>query len=98
MLVLLTILIALVCILLMGAILIQNPKGGGLDSTFGATGNQMLGAARSTEFIEQVTWGLAIGLFVMCLVASLVVGTGGDGGPELRTIGFNYIQELFLLV
>ncbi len=97
MLVLLTIFIALICILLMGAVLIQNPKGGGLDSTFGATGNQMLGAARSTEFIEQVTWGLAIALIVLCLVASLVVGTGGDMGPDLRTTGFMYVKDAFLM-
>ena len=48
------ILIALVCVLLMAAVLIQNPKGGGVDSTFGGqSANQMLGAARSTDFIEK---------------------------------------------
>ena len=31
----LTVLIALVSLLLMAAILVQNPKGGGIDSTFG---------------------------------------------------------------
>ena len=51
---LLTILIALIAILLMAAVLIQNPKGGGVDSTFGGSAtNQMLGAARSTDFIEK---------------------------------------------
>jgi len=42
-----TILIALVSVLLMGAVLIQNPKGGGVDSTFGGSqANQMFGAAK----------------------------------------------------
>ncbi len=82
-----TILIALVAFLLMGAVLIQNPKGGGIDSTFGGgLGNQMLGAARSTDFIEKATWGLAIALFVLCLIASLMIGNASSGGgPATRT-------------
>jgi preprotein translocase subunit SecG len=67
----LTILIALVCVLLMAVILIQNPKGGGVDSTFGgASANQMFGAARSVDFIEKLTWGLAATMFALCIFAS----------------------------
>lgn len=74
----LTILIALVCVLLMAAVLIQNPKGGGVDSTFGgSSANQMFGAARSTELIEKITWGLAVALFALCIVTTLFVGQGG---------------------
>ncbi|MDF1694664.1 MAG: preprotein translocase subunit SecG [Saprospiraceae bacterium] len=74
----LTILITLVCVLLMAVVLIQNPKGGGIDSTFGGSGaNQMLGAAKSTDFIEKLTWGLAIALFILCIITAIVV-TGGD--------------------
>lgn len=69
----LTILTALVCLLLMGAVLIQNPKGGGIDSTFGgSSANQVFGAAKSTDFIEKVTWYLAIALFALCIITSLV--------------------------
>ena len=78
-----TVLIDLVGVLLMGAVLIQNPKGGGVDATFGGnSANQMFGAAKSTDFIEKVTWYLAIALFVLCIVTTLMVGTGG-GGTEL---------------
>ena len=70
----LTVLIALICILLMAAVLIQNPKGGGVDSTFGGqSANQMFGAAKSTDFIEKITWGLAIALFVLCIATTFVV-------------------------
>ena len=80
------ILIALVCVLLMATVLIQNPKGGGVDSTFGGqSANQMLGAARSTDFIEKLTWGLAILLFALCIFTSLIVGGTGTEGPELLT-------------
>ena len=69
-----TVLIALICVLLMAAVLIQNPKGGGVDSTFGGqSANQMFGAAKSTDFIEKITWGLAIALFVLCIATTFVV-------------------------
>jgi len=73
-----TFLIAIVSLLLMAAVLIQNPKGGGVDSTFGGqSANQMFGAAKSTDFIEKITWGLAIALFALCIVTTLMVGSGG---------------------
>ncbi len=76
----LTILIALNCLLLMAVVLIQNPKGGGIDSTFGGQGaNQMFGAARSTDFIEKLTWGLAIALFVLCIITAIIVTNAGGG-------------------
>ena len=79
-----TVLIALVGVLLMGAVLIQNPKGGGVDATFGGSqANQMFGAAKSTDFIEKVTWGLAIAMIVLCIVTTLMLGTGGDAGTDL---------------
>jgi len=74
----LTILIGLNCLLLMLVVLIQNPKGGGVDSTFGGQGaTQMFGAARSTDFIEKLTWGLAISLFVLCIITAILVNGGG---------------------
>jgi preprotein translocase subunit SecG len=70
----LTVLTALVCVLLITIILIQNPKGGGIDSTFGgAQANTMLGAAKQTDFIEKLTWYLAIALFALCIITSLFV-------------------------
>ena len=85
----LTILIALICVLLMAAILIQNPKGGGIDPTFGGQAQQLFGAARSTDFIEKATWVLAAALLVLCIVAVLMVGTGGAATelPPLESAG-----------
>ncbi len=75
-----TFLIAIVSLILMAAVLIQNPKGGGVDSTFGGqSANQMFGAAKSTDFIEKITWGLAIALFALCIITTLMVGSGPSG-------------------
>ena len=75
----LNILTAITSLLLMLVVLIQNPKGGGVDSTFGGQGaNQMFGAARSADFIEKLTWGLAITLFALCIITAIIV-YGGVG-------------------
>ena len=72
-----TVFTAFVCVLLMLVVLIQNPKGGGIDSTFGgSSANQMFGAAKSTDFIEKLTWGLAAALFILCIISAIMVGSG----------------------
>ena len=54
---LLMILSTIVAILLIAIVLLQNSKGGGLDSSFGNV-NQLGGVAQSTETIEKATWTL----------------------------------------
>lgn len=81
-----TILIAIIAVLLMGVVLIQNPKGGGVDANFGGqAANQIFGASNSIDFVEKLTWGLAAALFILCIVAAIVVNQmgGGAAGPQL---------------
>lgn len=76
----LTILIAIDCVLLMAIVLIQNPKGGGIDSSFGGgAANQMFGASKSTDFVEKLTWGLAAVLFALCILTAILVSGSGTG-------------------
>ncbi len=62
-----TVLIILVCLLLIGIVLIQNPKGGGVGAGFGGDAQQMFGARRSNDIVEKGTWYLAIALLVLSL-------------------------------
>ncbi|MCU0348839.1 MAG: preprotein translocase subunit SecG [Saprospiraceae bacterium] len=80
----LTILIAIVALLLIASVLIQNPKGGGVDATFGAGANQMFGVAKSADLIEKLTWGLAVALIVLCILTTFMLG-GGNVGPEIQS-------------
>ncbi len=73
---LLTVLTAIVALLLMLAVLIQNPKGGGIDTTYGSGAQQMFGAARSTETIEKITWYLVAALFVLCIASYFAISKG----------------------
>jgi preprotein translocase subunit SecG len=79
-------LIIITCILLVLIILVQNPKGGGLSSTFGG-GQQVFGGVRkTTDFLDKGTWGLAILLVVLVLGANVsLTADAGDGVvPESR--------------
>jgi preprotein translocase subunit SecG len=89
-----SILIILICILLVLAVLIQNPKGGGLASGF-TSGAQVMGVRRTADFLEKATWGLAVALLVLSIFsASLSSGSrvGGEGGTSTtkdRAADFN---------
>ncbi len=61
-------------ILLILIVMVQNPKGGGLDSTFGNV-NQLGGVAQSTETIEKTTWTLAGIIAVLSIITAMNLGS-----------------------
>lgn len=63
------VIICLASILMIGIVLIQESKGGGLASNFSAS-NELLGVRKTTDFIEKATWGLAIALVVCSIVCA----------------------------
>ena len=68
------ILIIIISILLVLAVLMQNPKGGGLSSSFGGgAGNQIMGAKKTTDFLEKATWTLAIALISLSLLSNFAI-------------------------
>lgn len=70
----LSILIIIAAVLLIFIVLIQNSKGGGLDSNI-ASQNQSFGAKKTTEIVEKVTWGLAAALIVLSIFSTKVIST-----------------------
>lgn len=68
----LSILIVVASILLVGVVLIQKSKGGGLASDY-SSGNQYLGYRKTTDFIEKATWSLAVFICVLSICASFTV-------------------------
>lgn len=60
--------------------MVQNSKGGGIQSQFGAA-TQIMGVKRGTEFIEKATWGLAILLIVLSVWMS-PQGNGSSASGE----------------
>ena len=76
--------------LIIGIILIQNPKGGGLASNFSSS-NQMFGVQRTSEGVEKLTWIFAAVILVVSLVASSYNGasTVGTGKVEAKDAKIN---------
>ncbi len=70
----LCILIVIAALLLIGAVLIQKSKGGGLASDY-SQGNQYMGYRKTTDFIEKATWSLAIFICVVSICASFAIKT-----------------------
>jgi preprotein translocase subunit SecG len=65
------ILASISAVLLILAVLIQNPKGGGIAANFSAA-NQIAGVKKTNEFIEKATWTLAIAMFVLAIGSRFV--------------------------
>lgn len=68
------VLMVLAAILMCFVVLVQNSKGGGLSSSF-ASSNQIMGVRKTTDFIEKLTWGLAIFMVVISIATSYVIPT-----------------------
>ncbi|SZD72682.1 preprotein translocase subunit SecG [Candidatus Ornithobacterium hominis] len=62
-----------VCVLLVLVILSQNPKGGGLSSTFGGGGSQMFGVQRTNDFLDKATWTLSSIICALVILATVMV-------------------------
>ena len=74
-----TILIIITCVLLVLVVLVQNPKGGGISA--GIIGsNQVMGVKKTTDFIEKLTWGLALALVLLCLIAGMTLPNKDERG------------------
>lgn len=74
------VLIILASIILGLIILVQNPKGGGLSSSFGGIGNQLMGVKQTTDVLEKGTWIFAGIVGVLCLTSSMFIpkSSGSD--------------------
>lgn len=72
-----TLLVALIVIaafVMIGVVLIQESKGGGLASNFSSS-NAIMGVRKTTDFIEKVTWGCAIVMVLLSIGCAYVAPT-----------------------
>lgn len=99
--VVLIVLSLLAALLLIGVVLIQKSKGGGLSSTF-AGSNQIMGVRRTNNFIEKVTWTLAGAIGVLAVLSTFFMPSALDrtasrvSSPAAveQTQGGNYESQL----
>ena len=71
-------LIIFLSFLLVLVIMVQNPKGGWLASTFGGDSQQIGGVKKTTDFLDRSTWILASLLFLLILFSNITLNSGSD--------------------
>ena len=69
----------IICPFLVVIIMVQNPKGGGLSSTFGGS-QQMIGSVQKTnQFLDRATWTLSIAIVVLSVLSSVTLPKAATG-------------------
>ena len=76
------ILIVIAAVLMIGIVLIQESKGGGLSSSY----NQIGGVRKTTDFIEKATWSLAAAMVVISVVCAWVAPTATADSSVMENI------------
>ena len=80
------ILIFIASILLVGVVLIQKSKGGGLAANVNNY-NQIMGVRKTTDFVEKATWALAAFICVLSIASAFIqTPTIVQGGPQIKQL------------
>ena len=77
--------IVIAAVLMIGIVLIQESKGGGLASNFSSY-NQIGGVRKTTDFIEKTTWGLAVAMVVISVACAYVAPQASANGSVMEGI------------
>ena len=71
---------------MIGIVLVQKSKGGGLASNF-ASSNQIMGVRKTTDFVEKATWTLAVVIMVLSIATVFVShNSQTTSGSEIKDI------------
>ncbi len=79
------ILIVVAALLMIGIVLIQESKGGGLSSSF-AGYNQVAGVRKTTDFIEKATWFLAAAMVIISVACAWVAPTAQTDNSVMENV------------
>jgi len=73
--------------------MVQNPKGGGLSSSFGGGGSQVIGGVKKTgDFLDKSTWILS-GLLIVLILASNMALKGSFSEADSKLLQGDDIEE-----
>ena len=91
--VLLTILIVIAAVLLVLLVLVQNSKGGGLAAGF-SSGNQVMGAPKTADFLEKASWTLA-GIIIALSIIAVGFNKNDNAAVEEGSAITEQVQEAY---
>ena len=72
--------------------MVQNPKGGGLSSSFGGSTQQLGGVQKTTDFLDKSTWVLASLLLALILLSNMTI-CNGNSAPESSLLEGEVIEN-----
>tara|TARA_B100001057_G_scaffold112410_1_gene110544 strand:+ start:1119 stop:1382 length:264 start_codon:yes stop_codon:yes gene_type:complete len=76
--------------------MVQNPKGGGLASTFGGDSQQIGGVQKTTDFLDKSTWILASLILILILFSNIVLNNSQSSDVNfLENSDDVLIEEIF---
>ena len=58
--------------------MVQNPKGGGLSSSFGGDTQQIGGVKKTTDFLDKTTWILSSFILILILFSNITLNSETD--------------------
>jgi preprotein translocase subunit SecG len=70
------ILTVIACVALGFIVLIQNPKGGGLNANVGGISNNFMGVKQTTDVLEKGTWIFAGIIALLAITSTLFLKSG----------------------
>ncbi len=77
------ILIVVACLALGFMVLIQNPKGGGLNANVGGLSNNFMGVKQTTDVLEKGTWIFASVIAVLAITSTLFLSGNTSNGNSV---------------
>jgi preprotein translocase subunit SecG len=69
----LVVLIALSCLLLILAVLLQSGDGNGMSAMAGGSSSQMMGSRRTSDILSKSTTVLGTAFLILCVVANFAI-------------------------
>ena len=94
MLILFGILVIIASVVLGLIVLVQNPKGGGLSSSFGGFGNQIMGVKQTTDVLEKGTWLFAAIVGTLCIISPVFMPKKGSAAAPDKAIMENVTPKM----
>ena len=77
------ILVVVACVALGFMVLIQNPKGGGLNANVGGLSNNFMGVKQTTDVLEKGTWIFASVIAILAITSTLFLSGGASNGNSV---------------
>lgn len=90
----LLILAFIACVLLIGVILIQSPKGNAMGSGFAGQASSIIGVQKTGDVLEKITWGTIATIILLCVLTTFMMPSGDSNGKEAVSKGAEGMSQV----